>query len=858
MTIPWTQHVRNAHDLLVRAFEIANRVGDITYACYAVNRLHINLLMAGGPLSDMQKEVENGLEFAQKARFGLVVGTISGHLALIRMLRGLTVRFGSFNCAEFDEQKFEDHLSNNPALGRATFWYWTRKLQACFLAGDYAAALDAAARAQPMLGFSLSPTELPEFHFYRALGVAASCDSASPQELGSHLEALVAHHKQLEAWAKIGLENFENRAFLVGAEVARIQGRELDAERLYEAAIKSARKNEFVHNEGLANELAARFHATRGFETIARAYLREARSCYQRWGAEGKVRQLETLHPYLRDDASAAAAVGTTEARLEQLDFATVLKVSQAVSSEIVLERLIDTLMRTAIEQAGAQRGLLIIPHGAEPRIAAEAITKGDSIVVTLKNEAIAEAALPASVLQYVLRTHESVVIDDAATKTAMAADPYVSHHKARSILCLPLLNQAKLIGALFLDNHLAPGVFAPDRITVLRLVASQAAIALDNSRLYGDLHEREAKIRRLVDANIIGILIVDLGGEIIEANDAFLRIVGYEREDLVSGHLRWTDLTPPDWRVQDAERVEELHTTGALQAIEKEYFRKDGGRVPVLVGMARFDETGNQAITFAIDLTERKRAESEALENERRFREAQMQLAHAGRVTTMGQLTASIAHEVNQPITATIGNAEAALRWLARQPPDLAETRQLLGRIVKDGRRASNVVGRIRDLTKKAPPRIEPMDINGAISEVIELTRGEAMKNGVSVQMQLAERLPLVEADRIQLQQVLLNLMLNAIQALEAVAAESRELLISSSKNEPSSVAISVRDSGPGLSSESISRLFDPFYTTKPDGMGMGLSICQSIIESHGGRIWATANVPNGATFHFTIPEAQ
>jgi C4-dicarboxylate-specific signal transduction histidine kinase len=223
---------------------------------------------------------------------------------------------------------------------------------------------------------------------------------------------------------------------------------------------------------------------------------------------------------------------------------------------------------------------------------------------------------------------------------------------------------------------------------------------------------------------------------------------------------------------------------TGTLQAFEKEYFRKDGSRVPVLVGVARFDEAGNQAFAFVIDLTERKRAESEAHESERRLREAQIELAHASRVVIMGQLTASIAHEVNQPITATIGNAEAAaLRWLARQPPDLEESRQLLGRIVRDGRRASNVVGRIRDLTKKTPPRVERMEINAAIGEVIELTRGEAMRNGVSVQTELAEGLPLVEADRIQLQQVTLNLIVNAIQAL-AEDAKKRELSISTSVN--------------------------------------------------------------------------
>jgi signal transduction histidine kinase len=223
-----------------------------------------------------------------------------------------------------------------------------------------------------------------------------------------------------------------------------------------------------------------------------------------------------------------------------------------------------------------------------------------------------------------------------------------------------------------------------------------------------------------------------------------------------------------------------------------------------------------------------------------------------------MGQLTASIAHEVNQPIAATKVNAQAALRWLNRDVPDLEEVRQLLARIISDGNRAGNVVSRIRDLVKKVPPLMEPLYMNEAISEVIELTRGEAIKNDISVQTQFAESLPAVTGDRTQLQQVILNLILNAVQAMSESGLALRELQISTEANSADGVLVSVRDSGPGIRPESLDRLFDPFYTTKSAGMGMGLAICRSIVEGHGGRIWATANVPQGAAFHFTLPLAQ
>ena len=236
-------------------------------------------------------------------------------------------------------------------------------------------------------------------------------------------------------------------------------------------------------------------------------------------------------------------------------------------------------------------------------------------------------------------------------------------------------------------------------------------------------------------------------------------------------------------------------------------------------------------------------------------LREAQTQLAHVNRVTTMGELSASIAHEVMQPIAATVTNAKAALNWLNAQPPNLEEARQALGATVKEVNRSTDVIERIRALVKKAPPRKDALEINGAILEVIALTRGEVVKNGVSVQTQLAEGLPLIQGDRVQLQQVILNLITNAVQAMSAVSEGARELLISTAKDASGGVLVAVRDSGPGLNPESFARLFDAFYTTKPGGMGMGLSICRSIVEAHGGRIWASLTAAPGTVLQCILP---
>jgi signal transduction histidine kinase len=244
-----------------------------------------------------------------------------------------------------------------------------------------------------------------------------------------------------------------------------------------------------------------------------------------------------------------------------------------------------------------------------------------------------------------------------------------------------------------------------------------------------------------------------------------------------------------------------------------------------------------------------------ESTRRERQYREAQMALAHANRVATMGQLTASIAHEIKQPIATARNNAAIALRFLDKSPPDVAEAREALTCIVNDADRTSDVVDRIRSLIKKAPPRKEVVDLNAAILEVTALTRSEAVKTGVTVGTQLAGELPHVQCDRVQLQQVMLNLIVNAIQSMSGVEDGNRELHISAVNIEPEGVCVAVRDTGQGLRQESLPRLFEPFYTTKPDGMGMGLSICRSIIEAHGGRLWATMCEPRGAVFQFTVP---
>jgi PAS domain S-box-containing protein len=873
--MPWTKHVRAARDLVRRAFEAANKIGDLTYAGYSCENLNTNLLAAGDPLSEAQPEAENGLEFAQKARFGLVIDVITAQLQFIRTLRGSTPKFGFFDDEEFDELPFERHLASDPAR-LPECWYWIRKLQARFFAGEYASAVNASLQAERLLWTSRSHFETAEYHFYTALSHAACCNSslvrlsrtsedkpAVPDQYQQHFEALAAHHRQLQVWAENCQENFENRAALVGAEIARLEGLDFEAMRLYQEAIRSARANDFVHSEALANELAARFYAARGFEQIANLHLRNARHCYLRWGANGKVRQLDKLHPHLREEERVSGSTSTIGEPVEQLDLATVIKVSQAVSGEILLEKLINTLMRTAIEHAGAERGLLILSRGVEQWVAAEAVTSGDAIIVRSREASVAEAAVPESIVHYVVRTQESVILDDASTQNPFSTDPCIRQHHARSILCLPLVNQAKLIGLLYLENNLAAHVFTPKRITVLTLLASQAAISLENTFLYGALEEREAALRRsetyLSEAQRLsqtGSFGWDVeSGKIYWSQETF-RIFAYDppTEPTLERILHRTH---PDDRSSVRELIDRVSTERKDFDFEHRLLVPDGsvkylrvvGRASIRENSDRFEFVG--AVT---DITERKRAEKALKEKEVSLYQAQSELAHVSRVTTMGELAASIAHEVNQPLVGVVTNASASLRYLGWDTPNLVEASEAIRAIIRDGKRAAEFISRMRALFKKTGLVKEALNINESIEEVVLLTQGEARRNRVKLRMELSTNLSSVMADRVQVQQVLMNLILNGIQAMYQVEDRERVLVVRTECSEGDKIRVAVQDSGVGIDPGDIERIFDAFHTTKPGGMGMGLSISRSIVENHGGQLWVAANDGPGVTFHFSL----
>jgi PAS domain S-box-containing protein len=368
---------------------------------------------------------------------------------------------------------------------------------------------------------------------------------------------------------------------------------------------------------------------------------------------------------------------------------------------------------------------------------------------------------------------------------------------------------------------------------------------------LYHELREREAKIRRLVDSNIVGIVFSDRDSKVIEANDAYLDMLGYTRDDVKAGRLRWREFTPPEWSVVSERAAVQIRETGTCDVFEKEYFHRNGSRVPVLVGVATYGESHNETVAFVLNLSERRRAEQER----ERLRQAQADLAYMSRILTMGELAGSITHDIKQPITAAQVSADTCVRWLARTVPDLDEVRAAAARMSIEVRRANDIINRVRSLYTRSAPRRDILDVNDLVREMAALLEREATVHDVSITTDLEPTLPPIIGDRVQLQQVLLNLMLNAIEAMKGGPGE---LQIASRRNPDGEIQITVTDTGIGLPSEHVDRIFDAFFTTKPKGTGMGLSISRAIIESHRGRLWASASLSGGATFQFTLPNER
>lgn len=776
---PWLRSLRVARAHIQRASELSTESGDVTFAVFCGILASGNWLASGAPLPDVQRETEVATELASSVKFEAVVEALRRPLQFTRMLRGLLPTFGRLDDPLLAEEALEAELDSTARFDG--YSYWIFKLMARVLSGDHADALAAAqkalaiARVTPMIDVGLNHARV-DYHFFTALAHAARYHEAGVDERAAHVTELSRHAQKISTWAAICRENFGHRASLLAAELARIDDRPLEAERLYEEAIGLAREEGLVQVEAIAAERAALFYSERRLPTIARAYLTQARSAYARWCADGKVRQLDELYPVLREQRLLKLSTTAADA-VAGLDIAAALKMSRAVSSEIELGSLIDRLMTIALEHGCAERGLLIRPTESEIHVEAEATTSSNGIAVRSFAVGESRVRLPESIVRYVVRKREAVILDDGALPNLFSSEPYLAKAGVRSLLCLPLLKQATLCGVLYLENTLAAHVFTPARSAVLGMLASQAAISLENARLYRELreenrsrHEAEAKLKKseayLAEAQTLsgtGSFGWNATTQELYCSDETYRLLGLDPGDehtleQVRSRVHPDDIAAVSAMFDGFKPEERSHLD-----FEHRVLLPDGSlkRIHVVARAAKNAAGEVEFVGAAMDVTEQRRAQLDLEKSEEALSRVRSELARVARVTSLGVLTASIAHEVNQPLTGIVTNAGTCIRMLANHPPNIEGARETARRMIRDGNRAAAVITRLRAMFVKSDAVTQWVDLNDAAREVVALLLKELRRNRAVLSTELTSDLPLVQADRVQLQQVILNLLL-------------------------------------------------------------------------------------------------
>ncbi|MEN5303337.1 AAA family ATPase [Pseudomonas sp. TWI628] len=708
----WTSPMEFARRTALEALESTRLSGDLAMACYACSHLVSDSLFMGRYLPEVAEEVLQGLATVRGF----------GHRDIEQILHA--------------QQGFVASLSAMPGTASPThvnsptalFFQHLFNGMSAFYLGNIPQAMHSLSAAGDSAWAAPAHINLADYHLFRGLALGSP---EAPGSLDHKLAELQALRERFGRWASFNPVTFRNKLLLIEGVIAKLEGDGLAAIRCFDQAQIAATAAGFIHEQALAHEQLAEVCIPSGLISGANLHLRIARDCFHIWGATGKVHQLETLHPFLRTQPVQETYRTTQQAKL---DLEAGIKAARALSEEVLLEGLIETLMGHLTQHSGADHGALLIVSGAEFQMAALAYIDNAGLHVSMDNCQKFMTQAPLSIINATMRTKKPLLLNDAQSDCPEAFRQELHARNARSVLCLPLVIQGVLIGLVYLENRLVPNLFGSQRLAMLEILASQAAVSLQTAKFYTRLAE------------------------------------------------------------------------------------------------------DNQARAHMEDQLRRSRAE----------------LARSAHLQVMNELSASIAHEISQPLLGIASNAAASLRWLKRPEPNLEEAIAGLEDIRNDSERAANIVRALRTLAKQSPMQLKPVKVDELIREVLRLTSADAAKYGVDVQMRLQAGVS-VMADPVQLQQLVFNLITNALEALAGYRSDG--VLQIASVVGGDGVEICVDDNGPGIAEDERARVFDAFHTTKDAGLGMGLAICSSVVQAHGGQLQALVSEFGGCRIRFTLP---
>ena len=825
----WKEPAQTTINPLLAGVQAGLNTGDVEYACYNATSYCNYLFFIGEPLENVKQKQAKYVELllSLKQEYQIYFTQIARQLVLnlLDEVDDRTCLVGeSFNELEMVPIFIETKM------GTLLFLTYLAKTILLYILKDYDQALAYAQKAEPYHGNMVGFMQFVEYNFYYSLSLLAVYDHASADEKDQYLEKVSENQIQLKQWAFHAPENYQHKYDLVEAEKARVLGQVLEAMNSYDCAIKAAREQGYLHEEAIANEAAENFYRSQGREEIAHLYLTKAHNSYARWGAIAKVNALEKTYsnlavrptvdsPTIRLTTSKTASTVITGG-LSALDLTTIVKASQAIAGEIVLSKLLDKLLTIVMENAGAQTSCLILERAGQLMVEATGNVEKDGITLWQPQLVSTNQQLPITVINYVARTKETLVLSDATQEEKFARDPYIAKTRSKSILCTPIVNKGKLIGLLYLENNLTTGAFTPERLEILKLLSSQAAISLENALLYSNL---EVVTQDLQQANV-----------------------------QLADHSRTLE-----------QKVEQR----TLELQEK-----------------------NGQLESTLD----------------KLKQTQIQLIQTEKMSSLGQLVAGVAHEINNPVNFIHGNLEHASRYThdlldliqryrQHYPNAVPELQKLVEEmdlefLIQDlpkilnsmhvgADRIRQIVLSLRNFSRLDESDMKSVNIHEGIESTLLLLQHRLQRKG-SASIEVVKEygnLPLVECYVGQLNQVLMNILSNAIDSLEGYnhQQQTHKLLQQSEQPQPvfgvvrictetlnnNWVRIRIIDNGPGMSEDVRSKLFDPFFTTKPvgAGTGMGLSISyQIVVSKHSGYLRCESAPGQGAEFIVEIPVQQ
>jgi PAS domain S-box-containing protein len=834
----WGKHIATGRPIMDEAFVASINVGNFVYAGYTAIVSVWHLIEEGETFDKVLNESEKYLSFARESRNEVVYQMVRDYDQFLLCLKGLTDGVTSFNDNTFNEAKCIEVFINGKYVPGVAFHY-IMKQNAAFINRQYNEALEYALKAEEMKLAVMNLAIQATHHFYHALTLTAlypKVDAVTQQEFSEMLEEMLKKYKH---WAGNCPENFQNRYALISAEVSRIQGKDLDAMYLYEEAIRSAKENGFIQQEAIANELAGQFYKARGFEKIAESYLRDAYSCFKHWGADGKVRQLEEIYPFLKERRlSLTTTLGGLS--VEQIDFLAIIKASQTISGQIDVEKLISDLMRIVLEQTGAHYACLLLDH--EDHLTLDSIAKNvhnEFNVEVYNNRLPGEDNLPLSIVQYVKRTREKIIIEDVSLPHLFYSDDYLLYNHPKSIACLPILKQTELLGFLYLQNNLFTRAFSMDKISVLELLSSQAAISIENATLFKELTLSRQQFQDLMENSPAVIFIKKPDGEYIFINRKFEKIFHISRAEVVgkTDYELWPEELADMVRANDKKVLESLEPMIFEETIPQD----DGYHTYISVKFPLMDMTGIPYATcgIATDITDRKRAEEE-------IRQINRELIKTN--TDLDNFIYTASHNLRGPVS----TIEGLINLLDLNLYKEEELKDLIGMLktslvkFKDAVSDLTEISKVQKLIEKED--VDLIDVNQMIEEMKTDMEDMIKESGAEIEVNLSAA-KVIRFSKEYFKRIIYNLLSNSIKFRSA--DRRLEIRISTAISHKF-IILCISDNATGISKMIQNKIFGMFtkgheYTT---GSGIGLYIVKRIIENEGGKIEFTSEEGKGSTF--------